>query len=31
MEDVTILGNPITTLKDMKLSTDEYCENITVR
>ena len=31
LQNVTILGNPITTLKDMKLSTDEYCENITVR
>ena len=29
LRNVTILGNPVTSLKDMKLSVDDYCENIT--
>ena len=31
LRNVTILGNPVTSLKDMKLSVDDYCENITVQ
>ncbi len=31
LQNVTILGNPVTSLKDMKLSIDDYCENITVK
>ena len=30
LRNVSILGQPITTLKEMKLSIDEYCENIVV-
>lgn len=30
LRNVTILGKPVTTLKDMKLSTDDYCDGITV-
>ena len=30
LRNVSILGQPIATLKDMKLSIDDYCENITV-
>jgi len=29
-KNVTILGNPITDLKTLKLSLNEYCENITI-
>ena len=31
LQNVEILGSPITSLKDMKLSVDEYCDAITVR
>lgn len=31
LQNVEILGMPITSLKDMKLSTDDYCDAITVR
>ena len=31
LQNVTILGTPITSLKDMKLSADDYCDGITVR
>ena len=31
LRSVTILGNPITTLKEMKLSIDDYCADITVQ
>ena len=31
LQNVTILGKPISDLKEMKLSTDEYCSGITVR
>ena len=31
LRNVTILGNPVTSLKDMKLSVDDYCEDITVQ
>lgn len=31
LRQVTILGNPMTSLKDMKLSVDEYCDGITVQ
>lgn len=30
LRNVTILGKPITTLKEMKLSIDDYCDGITV-
>ena len=30
LKRVTILGNPITDLKTLKLSVDDYCENITI-
>ncbi len=31
LRNVTILGTPMTSLKDMKLSVDDYCDQITVR
>ncbi|MBQ6174713.1 MAG: hypothetical protein IJK28_08820 [Clostridia bacterium] len=31
LRNVTILGQPVTTLKEMKLSVDDYCENIGIR
>ena len=31
LQNVNILGNPVTDLKDMKLSSDEYCDGITIR
>ena len=31
LQNIVILGEQKTTLKEMKLSIDEYCENITVR
>ncbi len=31
LQNVTILGNRMTSLKDMKLSVDDYCDGITVR
>ena len=30
LKNVNILGQPITTLKDMKLSIDEYCDGIVI-
>jgi hypothetical protein len=30
LRNVNILGKPITTLKEMKLSIDDYCENIVI-
>ena len=30
LKNVTILGKPITSLKEMKLSVDDYCDGITV-
>jgi len=30
LRNVSILGNPVTTLKDMKLSIDDYCDGIVV-
>ena len=30
LRNVTILGQPITDLKTMKVSVDEYCEAITI-
>ena len=30
LRNVSILGQPITTLKDLKLSTDEYCDGIVI-
>ena len=30
LRGVTILGNPVTTLKDMKLSIDAYCDGIVI-
>ena len=30
LKNVTILGTPMTTLKEMKLSTDEYCDGIVI-
>ena len=31
LQNVTILGTPITSLKEMKLSVDDYCDGITIR
>ena len=31
LKNVSILGNPITTLKDMKLSVDDYCDGIEIQ
>ena len=31
LQNVNILGNPITTLKELKLSMNEYCDGITIR
>ena len=31
LQNVKILGNPVTTLKDMKVSQNEYCDGITIR
>ncbi len=31
LKNVTILGSPVTTLKEMKLSIDDYCDGITVQ
>ena len=31
MQNVTILGEPMTSLKDMKISVNEYCDGITVQ
>ena len=30
LKNVSILGSPVTTLKDLKLSTDEYCDGIVI-
>ena len=30
LKNVTILGKPVTSLKEMKLSVDDYCDGITV-
>ena len=30
LRNVSILGSPVTTLKDLKLSTDEYCDGIVI-
>ncbi len=31
LHNVTILGNPVTDLKDLKMSVNEYCDGITIR
>ena len=31
LQNVNILGNPVTTLKELKLSMNEYCDGITIR
>ena len=31
LKNVTILGSPVTTLKEMKLSIDDYCDGITIQ